>query len=184
MSSENPRHSYTGDIDVGHIGMPMLVGPQRLDESRPLFGGLTVEGEDAAGVFEHAINAGRAGGRHIGIEHHPAQATVAFERELPFEVEDGLFFGLGQPMFPWYPCVMPVDLSETIFPGIKLIGPDAQPSDQPLRRQVGPDRPVMDEINDLIADIVRGPLAVQSRPSFFFRATYSPMSSARTSFFC
>ena len=49
----------------------------------------------------------------------------------------------------------------------RCLGPDAQPGDQPLRRQVGPDRPVMDEINDLVADIVSGPVAVQSRPSFF-----------------
>ena len=115
------------DIDIRHIGMPMLVGCQRLGEAGTLFGRFAVESVDSAGVFEHTINTRRAGGGDIGVEHHKGQSAIPFERVLPFEVENGLFFGWGKPMVAWYPCVVLVDLSKALFPMVELAGRESQP---------------------------------------------------------
>ncbi|MGC8551589.1 MAG: hypothetical protein ACP5O7_01860, partial [Phycisphaerae bacterium] len=55
------------------------------------------------------------------------QSAIPFERMLPLEVENGLFFGWGKPMVAWYPCVVLVDLSKALFPMVELAGRESQP---------------------------------------------------------
>ncbi len=111
--------------------MPMFVGRKRLLKAGSLLGGLGVGAVDPAFSLEHTINARRAGGCHIGVEHHEGQPAIAFQRMLSLEVEDGLCFGVVQPMIARYPCVVLVDLTEPILPGIKLTGLQPQPGDEP-----------------------------------------------------
>ncbi len=55
---------------------------------------------------------------------------------MPLEVENGLFFGWGKPMVSWYPCVMLVNLSESLFPMVKLSGGQPQPLDKLFDGQI------------------------------------------------
>ena len=71
-----------------------------------------------------------------------------------------------------------------ILPVIELAERDAQPADESAGGQLRLAGPEVDEVDDLVAVVVGGPLAVQIRPRLFFSSTCSPMSSARTSFFC
>src|SRR5512142_340653 len=67
-------------------------------------------------------------------------------------------------------------------PAVELAACHPQPSQQPPGRQLGAPRPVVDELDDRIADRLGNPGSVQSPPSPFFSLICSSMSSERTSF--
>jgi hypothetical protein len=50
-----------------------------------------------------------------------------------------------------------IDLAEAVNPGVVLAAADAEPGDEVRDRDVGFARPGADEIDDLIARIVRDP---------------------------
>jgi hypothetical protein len=120
----------------------------------------------------------------VGIEHHEGEPTVTLKRIESFEVEDGSLFGLLKPVVARHHGVVLVDLAVASFPVVELAGGDSQPADEPAGWQLRFISPKVDEIDDLIAMIVSGPASVQIRPRLFLSSTCSPISSARTSFFC
>src|SRR6266404_2433542 len=66
-------------------------------------------------------------------------------------------------------------------PVVELAGGDVEPPDEPSGADLGLVGPAPDEIHDLIPRIVRDPDPGQSSPIFFFSATCSAISSAKTS---
>ncbi len=146
---------------------------------------LVMLGDDPAsspGAFEDAVDAGRAAGDDVGIEHHEGQAAVAFERVLAGEGADALFLVVGEPVVARHPGVVLVDLAEALFPVVELAGADADPGQEATDGDLRLVAPVADEIDDVVAGVVGHPAAVQISPRLFFSRMCSSISSARTSF--
>jgi hypothetical protein len=168
------------DVDVGNVHMPMLVRGQRLDKAGSFLGWTPVSKAQQPGLGQHPIDAGRADGHHVGIEHHEGQAAVAFQRVLLVKVNDRLLLPILQPVVAGNPAIMLVGLAVAAFPVEELAARQAGPAHQARGRDFGLVRPAPHEIHDLVAQIVRHPFEPQLSPRLFFNATCSSMSSAST----
>ena len=171
-----------GDVEVADIDVPVLVGLEGLDKTGAFLGNARRLPGQQSRDFQHAIHAGRAAGGYVGVDHHEAQPSIAFQRVAPREATDALFFVVGEPVVAGHPSVVLVDLAETRFPVVELAGADADPRQHAGQRQLALLRPGADEIDDFIAGVVRDPTAGQGSPSSFFKRACSSMSSAMTSF--
>ena len=119
-------------------------------------------------VFEDAVDAGRATGDLVGIEHHEGQSPIAFERVGPGEGGDALFLVFGEPMIARHPGVVLIDFAEALFPVVELAGADADPGQEAAERDVGFVAPGADEIDDLVASVVGAPNTCSGFPKTFF----------------
>ncbi len=70
----------------------------------------------------------------------------------------------------------------SVRPVVELTGTETGPGDDLPGRYVRAAVPVMDVIDDLVADVVGNPASFQRSPSSFFNWTCSSSSSATTSF--
>src|SRR3954452_15521034 len=77
------------DINMRDIDMPVLMRQERLLEALALLGGLSTSARELAGRLEHAVDAGRAHGHDIGVEHHIRQPAIAFRGITVVEGHDG-----------------------------------------------------------------------------------------------
>src|SRR4029077_7813662 len=82
----------------------------------------------------------------------------------------------------WHPGVVFIDFAEACFPVVELARRDADPGQEARRGDRGLAAPGADEIDELIAGIVRDTAAGQSSPRLFFSSVCASMSSAMTSF--
>src|SRR5205807_6069695 len=87
-------------------------GCKRLHEAGAFFAGRRrLPGQESC-ALENAIDAGRAAGHLVSIEHHEGQPPVAFERMPTRESSDALFLVLGEPMIARQPSVVLIDFAE------------------------------------------------------------------------
>jgi hypothetical protein len=147
----------TGDVEVTVINMPVFVGSQGLHEAGAFLGdGGCLPGQQS-GVFENAIDAGRAAGDFVGIEHHEGQPTIAFQGVGSGKGGDAHLFVVGEPVIAWHPGVVLVDLAEAQLPVVELAGADADPAKEATDGDLRLVAPEADEIDDGIAGIVGDP---------------------------
>ena len=97
------------DVDVGNIHVPVLVRLQRLVKAGALLRRLALPLREQSGLVEHALDAGRADGHNVGVQHHERQPPVAFQRILQMELDDGFFLPRLQPVVAGNPTVVFVD---------------------------------------------------------------------------
>jgi len=171
-----------GDVQMADINVPVFMGLERLHEAGAFLGGLGRLAGQQSGVFEDAVDAGRAAGGHIGVEHHEGQLPIAFERVLPGEGADAFLLLVGEPVIARHPGVMFVDFAEACFPVVELAGADADPGHKAVHGDLRFVRPGANEIDEIVADIVGHPAAFQISPSSFFKRVWASISSAMTSF--
>src|SRR5438067_10787962 len=62
-----------GDVEVTDINMPVLMGPQGLDETGAFLGGRGGLPSQKPRGLEDAVDTGRATGDDIGVEHHEGE---------------------------------------------------------------------------------------------------------------
>ena len=72
------------------------------------------------------------------------------------------------------PGVVFVHLAVAFAPVVELAGRDSQPADEAAGRELCLLRPAVDEIDDLVADVVGSPLAVQVWPRLFLARRVRP----------
>ena len=128
-----------------------------MDVTGAFFGGHGRFPGQQSGALEDAINAARAAGDDVGVEHHETQAAIAFKRVLPGKDTDPLFFVVSEPMIAWDPGVVLVDLAEALFPIVELAGADADPGHEATSRDLRFVAPIPDEIDDRVTGIVGNP---------------------------
>ena len=133
-------------------------------------------------VTKHAIDAGGAAGDDIGIEHLEGQAAIAFVGMRAGEVTDAVAFVVSEPVITRDPGIVFVDLAEACDPVLVFAAGDADPGGKTRDRDVGFVGPGADEIDDLVARVMRNPTFVQGTPFLFFSSVRASMSSAMTSF--
>lgn len=85
-------------IEVGDVQMPMLMGGLRLHESGPFLGKLRIAAPHQPGFAEQSIDASRADGDNIRVEHHVGQAAIAIERMFEMELDNRLLLPVLQPV--------------------------------------------------------------------------------------
>src|ERR1700736_4094189 len=83
--------------------------------------------------------------------------SVAFQRVLQVEPDDGLFLPILQPEVAGNPAVVLVHLAVAFPPAVELAGGDVEPPDEVPGADLGLLRPAPDEVNDLIPRIMRNP---------------------------
>jgi hypothetical protein len=119
-----------GYVDVRDIDVPVFVGLEGLGEANALLGGLGVVALQQSGGLEDAVDAGRATGDDVGIEHHEGQAAIALQGVQGMEVDDGPLLGVLQPVVAGDPGVVLVGLAGAVFPCVPLGGGQAEPQEE------------------------------------------------------
>jgi hypothetical protein len=152
----------------------MLVSLERLDEAGAFLCDVGRGAGQKASALEDAVDAGRATGDLVGIEHHEGQAAVTFERMLASEDADFVFFVVGEPVVAWDPGVVFVDLAEAFFPVVELAGADADPGEEATDGDVRLVAPDADEIDDGVTGVVRDPASGQLSPRLFLAGRALP----------
>src|SRR4051794_659056 len=156
------------NINMRDIDMPVLMGPRRLLEALALLGGLSASTRELAGRLEHAVDAGRAHGHDIGVEHHVRQPPIAFQGITLVEGDDRRLFPILEPEVARDRSIVLVGCPQALTPAAELAGGNAQPSHQPSDRKAGAAAPMPNELNDGITRVLGNPQSVQSSPSSFF----------------
>ena len=146
-----------GDVEVGDIDVPVLVRAQRLDEPLALGRGLGDVSVEPASILEDAVDAGRAAGSDIGVEHHEGEPSVALQGEEFLEIEDGFTFLGFEPVVARDPGIVLVGLTVAVLPGVPLGGGQAEPQQEAGDGDAGLVGPAVDEVNDLVAAIMGNP---------------------------
>src|SRR6516164_1058851 len=136
---------------------------------------------EQASSLEDTVDAGRAAGHDIAVEHHEGQPPVALQGVLAVEVKNGLFLDIFEPVVAGDPGVVLVGLAVALLPGVPLGGGQADPQEEAGDGDAGLAGPAVDEVHEGVAGIVGNPASVQSSPSPFFSWTCSSISSERTS---
>ena len=163
-----------GDVEVADIDVPVFVGHERLDEAGAFLGGRgRVPGQEPGGL-EDAIDAGRAAGDDVGVEHHEGQPAIAFEGMAAGEGADALLLVVGEPVVARHPGVVLVDFAEAAFPVVELAGADADPGEEACHGDLRLVAPGADEIDDLVAGVVGNPAAGSRFPKTLFLTGCAP----------
>src|SRR5215208_16201 len=170
----------SAQVEVGNVDVPVLMGPQGLDEASPLLRGLGVPAVEDAGGGEDTVDARRAGGDDLLVEHHEGQPAVSLEREPVVEVEDGLLLVRQEPVVAWDQGIVLVGLAVALAPVEELAAADADPGDEPVGGNLGLRRPVANEVDDVVARVMGNPATRQGSPRSFFSWVYSAAISAMT----
>ena len=135
-----------------------------------------------SGIAKGAVDAGRADGDDVGIEHHECEPAVAFQRMPGVEIKDCFLLPVFQPPIAGDQRVVLVGQAVAGAPVVELAGGDSQPRDEPLDGDLGALGPPGDVIDDRVADVVGNPCLGQSSPNSFFSWICSSINSATTSF--
>ncbi len=169
-----------GDVEVTDIDVPVFVRLQRLNEAGAFLGRHGGRTGEEVGGLEDAIDAGRAAGDDVGVEHHEGEAAIAFEWVGAGEDADAFLLVVGEPVVARHPGVVLVDLAEAVLPVVELAGGKGDPGEEATSRDGGLVAPVADEIDDGVAGVVRHPAAGQISPRSFFKRVWASRSSAMT----
>ncbi len=171
------------DIDVRDIHVPVVVGCERLLESRAL--GLCLLGPtiQATSLRQDPVDTGRTDRHDVVIDHHEAQSAVALQRVAIVVVEDGLLLVFFEPEIARDLAIVLVELAVALPPFVELPSRQAEPAHQSPDGEPRPGGPMRDEVHDLVAQVRCNPGSVQSSPMSFFACTNASETSAITSFF-
>ena len=148
------------DVHITDVGVPMSMGSRRLVEPFAFATGLGCTAADQTAFFQDAIDTGRTGRHHVGVQHHVGQPSIALQWILVVKANDCRTFFDGQPMISWNPAVVLVDLTVALLPVVELSGLDADPANDMLGGNLGFVLPVAYVIDDDVADFVGNPASV------------------------
>jgi hypothetical protein len=82
-------------------------------------------------LLEHAIDARRADGYHVVVEHHEGQAAIPLERMTVVEIDNGSFFPVLEPQVTGNFTIVLVDFAVTVLPVVELTRAQTKPSQKP-----------------------------------------------------
>ena len=111
------------------------------------------------GRLEDAVNAGRAAGNDVGVEHHEGHSAVAFGGVLAGEGANTFLLVVGEPMIARHPGIVFVGFAEAKFPVMELAGADADPGQEATNGDLRLVAPAPDEIDEGVAGVMRHPAA-------------------------
>jgi hypothetical protein len=172
-----------GNVEVRDVDVPVLVCCERLYEAGALLRRLGVPSVQSPRRGKNAIGRRRADRHDVTIDHHERQSAIPLERVLVVEQHDLLaLFGL-EPVVAGDERVVLVRLAIPLPPVEELTARHVDPPDESVGRDLGLFRPRADEVDDLVARIVRDPPTFQGSPRVFFTFTNSSEISAITASF-
>src|ERR1700682_5824511 len=169
-----------GDVEVGHVNMPVFMRSERLNEAGALLRRFEIPAVQQSGPGEDSIHARWAGRSDVLVDHHEGQTAIALERETLMEGNDGLALLVSKPMISRNEGVVFVGFAVPFAPCVELPPRDADPTDEAVGRDFRLLRPISDEVDDRVSCVMGNPATRQRSPSSFFRFTYSAEISAIT----
>ena len=166
------RHEVkrAADVQVGDIDVPMTVRPRRAGGSPcPFCDGLPLTPLEQPGRLQHPIDARRADGHHIGVEHHVGQAAIAFQGMIASR--NSMMARFSQSSSQWSRGIQPLcslTLPYRFFPVVERPLGHAHPAEDLFAGDLGLVVPVADVIDDRVAGVVGNPDFRSGFPKFFF----------------
>ena len=142
------------EVQVTDVRVPMPMRPIRLCESRPFLGRRPATSIQASSVFENSIRRRRPHCDNVVVKHHECQTPITVQRMRIVVVEDRLTFPRLKLIIPRNLAVVLVGLAIAIAPVLVLARGQFKPSEQGLLAQLGAILPVLDVVDDLVADVV------------------------------
>ena len=146
-----------GDVDIGDIDVPVLMGGERLHEAGAFKRGLRLPAIQQPCALEHAVGARGAHRHNVAIKHHESEPAVALQRELVMEIDNRILFPLLEPAITGNERIVFVGFAVAIPPLVILGAGEFHPGHQAQRADLGADREPVDEIDDHIPGVVRNP---------------------------
>ena len=167
------------DVDVGEVGVPVLVGGEWLDEAGSFFG-LGSSTTEEAFCREDPVDGGRAEGGDVFVDHFVGEGAVSFVELGAGVADDGLFFGGRGVVAAREVCVVLVGFAEPGAPVVVGVAPQGCPGDESFTGDGGAFVERFEEDDDTVAGVGLDPLAFHDPPSGFFASTSSCASSPMT----
>ena len=149
----------TGDIEVGEVDMPMLMGLQRLLEASTFEGIRRLPSSHQTGLTEDLVGRRRANGDDVFIEHHVSQAPIAHLGMFHEISHNGLLFPFLQPMIAGDSLVVFINLTVAPLPFVVFSPGDADSGQKVADGQDRFNAPLLDKIDKLITHIGFNPFA-------------------------
>ena len=116
------------DIEVRDVDVPVLMWPQGLLEALPFAGWSLPSRSQLVGRFEHAVNARRADGHDISVDHHVRQPPVTVQGMEIMEGDDGRLLPVLQPEVVRDATVVLIGRPQTPAPAVELAAGQSRPS--------------------------------------------------------
>lgn len=135
----------------------MLMRFFRLFEACAFLGRLDVSAVKPASVFENSIRRTGTYGDDIRVEHHERQSPVTFKWIAIVEVNNGLLLPRFEPPIARDLAVVLAGFTVAFVPGVVLAAGQLQPEQQLLHRSGGPNRPVLQVVDNRVAGIMGNP---------------------------
>jgi hypothetical protein len=110
-----------------------------------------------SGAIERAVDTRGADGDDGLVEDHERDPSIAFEGILGAEVEDRLLLPIFEPPVAGDQRFVLVGPPVAAAPDVELAGGDAQPGDEASDGDLGARRPVGDEFDNVVAEVVGNP---------------------------
>jgi hypothetical protein len=121
-----------GEVEVGDVDVPVLMGTDGLDEPGSLRRGPGIPAFQKTGEGKNPIDGRRGTGDDVAVDHPVREPAIPVERVAVMEVEDGLLLGGGQPVVAGNLPVRLVGRAVPTRPGVVLGRGQAGPVEQPL----------------------------------------------------
>src|ERR1019366_895728 len=115
-----------GDVDVAHVGMPMLMWLQWLLEASAFLRWLPLPFPQQPRFPQYPPHARRAHRHDVGVQHHERQPAVGLQRILQMELDDGLLLPILQLEISGNPAVVLVHLAVAVPAVVELAGGDGR----------------------------------------------------------
>ncbi len=163
--------------------MPMVMRPERLHETGPLEAFLAVPFLKQPSLTKNSPGAAGTDGNDILIKQHERQAPISFKRIVYSKLDDRFTLPRFKPKISRDQPIMFVGFAVPLDPCIKFASGNGQPSDDLFQSHFCFLAPMLAEIDNGIACIMRNPATIQSTPSSFFNRICSSSNSERTSCF-
>jgi transposase-like protein len=159
-----------GEIEIGDVDVPVLMGLERLGEAVTLVGGRRRPAVQATSVAQDAVDGGGRGCHLVGVHQHVGEPPIAVERVRVVEVEDGLTLRGLEPVIAWDAAVVLIDPPVTRLPVVEAAGLEPSPGQDAADGQFGEPGQRVDGVDNRVARIGGNPAAPSGPPILFFQA--------------
>ena len=163
--------------------MPMVMRPERLHKAGTLVAFLSVPFLQQPCLAKNSPGAAGTDGNDVLIQQHERQSPIPFKWIVDGKIDDRFSFPRFKPEITGDEPIMFVGFAVPLDPCIKLAPGNGQPGDDLLQGHFCFLAPMLAEIDNGIACIMRNPATIQSSPSSFFNWICSSSNSERTSCF-
>ncbi len=148
------------DVDIRNIHMPMVMRPERLHKAGALVAFLSVPFLQQPCLAKNSPGAAGTDGNDVLIQQHERQSPIPFKWIVDSKIDDRFSFPRFKPEITGDEPIMFVGFAVPLDPCIKLTPGNGQPGDDLLQGHFCFLAPILAEIDNGIACIMRNPATI------------------------